>query len=134
MSHDYAFWDNEETLENDVAGEIYASLVEKGASEWLQPSPKIAMMAKEIATQWPEPDPGDEDESPWSIPVEVSESHLLTCIVPSRQHEVAHILSLLARRYELIMYDPQQEYVFLPPRLSRKRTRLRAKKKRETDK
>lgn len=45
MSHDFAFWDSDEPLENDEAAEIYSALVECGASERVTPSPKIALLA-----------------------------------------------------------------------------------------
>jgi hypothetical protein len=38
-------------------------------------------------------------------------------------------LGQLAQQHELVLYDPQQQGVFLPRRLSRKRTRLRAQRK-----
>jgi hypothetical protein len=60
----------------------------------------------------------------------VSESYVIVAIVPSRLWEVWPALGEFAKEHELVMYDPQQEHVFLPPKLSRKRTRSRAKKKR----
>ncbi len=129
MSHDFAFWDSDEPLENDEAADIYAALLEKGACARAKPSAKIAQLAEQIATHWPDPDPGLEDDWPLAAPSEVSDSHLVICIVPSRRWDVWPIVGELARQLELVMYDPQQENVFLPRRLSQKRTRLRAKKK-----
>ena len=130
MSHDFAFWESEDPLENEEAGEIFASLVENGHSERVKPSAKIAVLAKDIESLWPVPAAGHEDDWPLAAPCEVSESHLHICIVPSRLWDVWPTVGGLAKQYELVMYDPQQENVFLPTRLSRKRTRVRAKKSR----
>jgi hypothetical protein len=130
MSHDFAYWDSEEPLENDEAGEIYAALVETGVSEKVRPSPKIGLLARGIESRWPVPGPGREDGWPLAAPPEVSEAHLIVYLAPSRLGDVWPVLGEFAKAHELILYDPQQRHVFLPPRLSRKRTRARAKKKR----
>jgi hypothetical protein len=79
------------------------------------------------------PGRGHEDDWPLASPPDVHESHLVICLVPSRLWDVWPTLSQLAERYELVMFDPQQDHVFLPRRLSRKRTRMRAKGKRPPD-
>jgi hypothetical protein len=133
MSHDFAFWESKMPLENEEAGEIYASLIENGISDKVGPSAKIASLAEEITSRWPKPSRGREDESPWAAPVDVSESHVVVYIVPSRLWDIWPALGALAKQYELVMYDPQQSHVFLPKRLSQKRTRERAKKKKPGD-
>jgi hypothetical protein len=130
MSHDFGFWDSDEPLESNVAGEIYAALADTGTSPRVRPSPKIALLAREIEARWPVPGPGLEDDWPLASPPDVSESHLIVCIVPSRLWDVWPALGEFAKAHELVMYDPQQSHVFLSPRLSRKRTRARAKAKR----
>ncbi len=130
MSHDFAFWDGDEPLESDEAGEIYTALCEHGTSPRIRPSPKIALLTREIETRWPVPPPGREDDWPLAAPPDVSESHLIVCLVPSRLWDVWPTLGQVAKDHELVMYDPQQQHVFLPPRLSRKRTRARAKRHR----
>ena len=129
MSIDFAIWETEEPLEDDEASAIYDSLMETGSSERAKPSPKISQLAEEIKSRWPDPAPGREDEWPLAAPIEVSDSHIVICIVPSRRSEVGPIVANRARELELVWYDPQQQAVFLPTRLSQKRTRLRAKKK-----
>lgn len=131
MSYDLCLWYTDQPLEDEEAGRIYAQLVENEQSEDAHPSDRIAPLAKELQARWPDPPPGREDDSPWSAPVDVSPSHLLVSIMPSRLWDVWPILGELARQNELVMYDPQQQCVFLPPRLSQKRTRARAKRKRE---
>jgi hypothetical protein len=133
VSHDFAIWESDHPLENEEAAEIYTSLMQSGASDKVKPSAKIALLAKEIHSHWPKPRIGDEDESPWAAPLDVSKSHLAVFIVRSRVWDVWPILGQLAEQHELVLYDPQQEHVFLPRRLSRKRTRDRAKKKRQAD-
>lgn len=130
MSHDFAFWYCEEPLESDEAGEIYAALVEIGTSPHVRPSTKIALLAREIESRWPVPGPGREDDWPLTSPPDVFGAHLIVCLVPSRLWDVWPALGQLAKEYELVMYDPQQQHVFLPPKLSRKRTKARARKRR----
>ena len=129
MSHDFAFWESPEPLENEEAAEIYASFIETGECEKVKPSVKIAPLAELISLRWPDPGPGEEDEWPLASPCELSESHLVICIVPSRLWDVWPVVSGFAKDLELVMFDPQQEHMFLPRRLSQKRTRLRAKRK-----
>jgi hypothetical protein len=131
MSHDFAFWYSDEPLENDEAGEIYASLLERDASDRAKPSDWIAQLAEQITSQWPAPGPGHEDDWPLAAPIDVSELHVVICIVPSRLWDVWPIVGEFAKQLELVMYDPQQENVFLPRRLSQKRTRLRARNKKK---
>lgn len=129
MSHDFTFWQSDEPLEDDEAGEIFASLIRDGRSERARPSDRIASMAGEISALWPVPGQGRQDDWPLAAPPSVTECHIEVCIFPSRLWDVWPRLGQLAEQYELIMYDPQQAHVFLPRRLSRKRTRLRSKKK-----
>ena len=129
MSHDFAFWKSDELLESDEAGEIYAALAETGSSPRVRASPKIALLAREIESRWPAPSPGQEDGWPLASPPDVSAAHLIVCVAPSRLWDVWPVLGEFAKAHELVLYDPQQSYVFLPPRLSRERTRARAKAK-----
>jgi len=129
MSHDFAFWDADEPLEDFEAGEIYMALIERRAGALVWASPKIALLAKEIEGRWPVPASGREDDWPLAAPPEVSAAHLIVGIVPSRLWDVWPLLGEFAKVHELVMYDPQQNHVFLPPRLSRKRTRARARAK-----
>lgn len=125
MSHDFAFWESDEPLESDEAGEIYAALAKAGTSPRVRPSPKIALLAREIESRWPVPGLGLEDDWPLASPPDMSEAYLIVCLVPSRLWDVWPALGQFAKEHELVMYDPQQQHVFLPPRLSRKRTRAK---------
>jgi hypothetical protein len=131
MSHDFAIWESQDPLEDEDAGQIYAELIKAGRSGRAHASDKISIVAQELNARWPEPPIGQEDNSPWSSPIDVDPSHLIVTIVPSRLWDVWPVLGELAKQHELVMYDPQQQTVFLPPRLSQKRTRLRAKQKRQ---
>jgi hypothetical protein len=133
VSHDFAFWDSDCPLENEEAGEVFKSIIDDLADERIKPSAKIALLANEIESRWPMPGRGSDDEWPLASPPDVSPFHLLIHIVPSHLWDVWPALGQLAQHYELVMYDPQQGHVFLPRRLSSKRTRVRAKKKRRGD-
>ncbi len=84
MSHDFAFWDSDEPLESEEAGAIYYEISRNGVSEKIKPSTKVAILARDIQSRWPPPDPGREDEWPLAGPLEVSESYLIICLIPSR--------------------------------------------------
>lgn len=131
MSVDFAFWDSDEPLEDHEAGEINVALAEHGASARVRPSPTITLLAALITDRWPVPTAGLEDDWPLASPPDVSAGHLIVCIVPSRLWDVWPVIGEFAKVHELVMYDPQQRHVFLPPRLSRERTRARAKAKRQ---
>lgn len=131
MSVDYAFWESTEPLENEEAGQIYVDLLEGRGSDRVQPSPKIALLARRIESLWPTPAPGEEDDWVFASPHDEAEKYLAVAMVPSRAWNEWWVLRDLAHEYELVMYDPQIEHVYLPRRLSQKRTRARAKKKRE---
>jgi hypothetical protein len=77
MSYDFAFWNSEELLESDEAGEIYSALVQNRVSERVKPSTKIALLAQEIKSRWPVPGRGQEDDWPLAAPLDVSEAHLI---------------------------------------------------------
>jgi hypothetical protein len=112
MSHDFAFWDIDEPLESDEASAIYAALAKTGTSARVRPSPKIALLAREIESRWPVPGPGLEDDWPLAAQPDVSEAHLIVGIVPSRLWDVWPVLGQFAKEHELVMYDPQQHHVF----------------------
>jgi hypothetical protein len=130
VSIDFAIWNSEVPLEDEEAGIIYHSLLESGSSNAVKSSPKIAELARELGSRWPVPAQGHEDEWPFAAPCDVTDSYLVVAIVHSRLWDVWPILGKLTQEYELVMYDPQQQLAILPRRLSQKRTRERAKKKR----
>lgn len=132
MSVDMIFWESEEPLEDEDGDEIYARIMNSQSDDRIVASTKLAEMAREIERRWPMPaNDDDADEWPFAANVELSDCQLQVCLVPSRQFEVGSEIARLGARLELVHYDPQQEAVFLPTRLSRKRTRVRAKKKAE---
>ena len=133
MSVDFAFWESNQPLEDDEAGEIYVALAESSRHPQVKPCAKIASMAEAIRRRWPMPATGNEDDWPLASPLDVSESHLIVCISPSKLWDVWPFIGEFAKQNELVMYDPQYDHVFLPKKLSQKRTRERAKRKRKTD-
>jgi hypothetical protein len=133
ISVDFAFWESNRPLEDDEAEEIYLALTDTGRHPKVAATGKIAVMVDAIYARWPMPAKGNEDDWPFASPLDVSESHLIVCISSSRLWDVWPFVGDLAKQHELVMFDPQQECVFLPKRLSQKRTRERAKKKRKPD-
>lgn len=129
MSHDFALWESNEPLEDAEALAIYLDLMNNGCSPTVLPCAHIALVAAELRARWPDADGSNVDECPWASPIDVSDAHLAVALVPSRLWDVWPFLGDLAKRYNLVMFDPQQEHVFLPAALSRMRTRKRAREK-----
>lgn len=130
MSHDFALWESDAPLEDAEARAIYLELVSKGSSPTVHPCSQIALVADKLRARWPEN--AAPDECPWASPLDQTDSYLLVALVPSRLWDVWPFLGELAKRHYLVMFDPQQEHVFLPEALSRKRTRKRARGKKPT--
>ncbi len=131
VSYDFAMWNGDEPLESEEAAVIYEELVEHGASSRVKPTPNIALLHTELKKLFPEPRRGKEDDWPLAAPPDVGAGHVIVSVSQSRLQEVWTIIGELAGKYDLTWYDPQQEHVQLPAKLSQKRTRLRAKRRRE---
>ncbi len=128
MSYEFAMWNGDEPLESEEAAKIYADLVGHGASSRVRPTSRIALLHAELTMLFPEPRHGDEDE--WLLAAPPDAGHVVVSGSQSRLQELWPVIGGLARKYDLTWYDPQQEHVQLPAELPRKRTRLRAKRRR----
>jgi hypothetical protein len=129
VSYDFAVWASDLPLEDDEACAIYQRLVE-GDSSGLPRAPALETVQQALFRSWPA-DAKDPDTVPWASKHASDGAYLIVTVVPSRMPEIFRAIGGLTKEHGLVLYDPQQNAVFLPRRLSRARTRLRAKRRAE---
>lgn len=129
MSFDLAVWHTEEPLTNEKASEIYLRLCESWP--YLEgDSSAISAFYKELTARWPEIDTipehhiGDFDFCPWSCSLSRSGMAVIMACVWPKAAEVAKYVEPLARKHDLLLFDPQANRVILPERLQPKRGSL----------
>jgi hypothetical protein len=122
MSFDLGVWHSDEPLTDRQAGEIYLRLCEQWP--YLEgETPAVATFYQELIEHWPEIDTvpeekvGDFDFSPWSCELCHSGVSVVMSCVWSKADDVASYVKLLARKHELLLFDPQANRVTLPARL-----------------
>ena len=123
MSFDLGVWHCEEPLTNAEASDIYLRLCE----EWPYlegEHPSVQAFYEELIQHWPEIDTvpedkvGDFDFSPWSCELNHSgKAVVMSCVWP-KADEVAEYVAALARKHQLLLFDPQANRVRLPENLS----------------
>ena len=124
MSFDLGIWYSEKASTPKQAGEVYAKLCE-GTGQLEGESPQIAAFYDELTKKWPEIDTvpdekiDDHDYCPWSCAIARSGMHVILSCVWSKARDVGEFVQKLAAKHGLLLYDPQENLVRLPPRLSR---------------
>lgn len=122
MSFDLGVWHIDEPLTDEQAGEIYLKLCE----EWPYlegESPAVPAFYQELIEHWPEIDTvpeervGDFDFSPWSGELCHSGMAVVMSCVWSKADDVAQYVKTLARKHDLLFFDPQADRAILPERL-----------------
>ena len=115
MSFDLAVFYSTRVLSKEEARRRYLELsdVEFGA-------PMIAFQ-QDLAAIYPNLDTITEDEldgNPWSIAHNTSDGHTCICMLWSTVATVAPIIFDLALKHGLIVYDPQDDEVYVPEYLA----------------
>jgi hypothetical protein len=122
MSFDLGVWHSDEPLTDKEAGEIYLQLCE----EWpylAGECPAVAAFYQELIEHWPEIDTvpeervGNFDFSPWSGELCHSGMAVVMSCVWTKADDVALYVKILARKHDLLLFDPQISRVILPERL-----------------
>ena len=119
MSCDFAILSLENRLSNAEAGEFYSALCE-GESVSVTPSSAIDAFYSELTARHPEIDDVPEEEvddleiCPWSIAFDRSPGHLIICCVWSKADYVEALLTKLAEKHGLALYNPQKESILYP--------------------
>jgi len=115
MSFDLAVWRSDGFLGNEEAGEIYRRLC---GSDTISCDDDLQINAfyAEVTGRYPEIDTVPEDYvdgSPWACALDRSGRHVLMAIVPSRASELVAVVAALARKHQLLCFDPQNGIVLV---------------------
>jgi hypothetical protein len=116
MSFDLAVWRSETIPSDGEAGETYLLLCDDmcggGPVE-----PGVEELYTELTRRYPEIDsvPEEEvDDCPWSVQLNRSGHDVIMSAVWSRSDEIRAFVLDLAKKYGLILYDPQKGKVLWP--------------------
>jgi hypothetical protein len=89
---------------------------ETGDDSAFEPSPDIALVADRLRSRWPDDYEGEPpDHCPWAdMPFEQSDRLLAIHVRWGADDAAVAAIYVLAKKHELILYDPQGPDVFLP--------------------
>ncbi len=119
MSFDLGIWYSERALTDKEAADTYVRLCQ----EWpyLQgENPSVAAFYDELTKRWPEIDTvpderiDDNDFCPWSCALNHSGVAVVMACVWSMADEVSEFVGNLAKKHRLVLFDPQEDKVYLP--------------------
>jgi hypothetical protein len=133
MSYDLGIWSSRRALTSKQATEIYVALCPDDFDEvdpdtsLIDPQPdareRISAFLAELTQYYPPPSslPGDQTErNIWSCDFETSDIHVLLSIRPSCvmvPNGPLRLIQDLAAKHELVLFDPTDDSVILPPSL-----------------
>ncbi len=124
MSFDLAVWKDEcPTPSDSEAREIYLHFCSHECAGG-PTMPGIAEFYIELTQQYPEIDKVPEEEvdnCPWSVLLSRSGHHVLMSAVWSRAEEIRSVVLELAKKHDLVLFDPQKGKIVWPPRPATKR-------------
>src|SRR5688572_6927935 len=116
MSMDLYLWKAPVTDDPDEAKALLDRYYDKRDTSVFEPSGDIAAYARELRGLHSD-DPGDfdQDACPWaSLPFEETDRFLALNIRWSADNQALDDIVALARKHELVIYDPQGPSVYLP--------------------
>lgn len=119
MSCDYGVWFPVKRLPNKDAGLLYTALCD-GDVSGVQLHPSVDAFYNDVVSKHPQIDDIPESEidnhdlCPWSIAFDRSPGHLIMCCVWPKADYVFELLSELAKKHGLALYDPQSERIYYP--------------------
>jgi hypothetical protein len=123
MSFDLGVWYEPQPITSDAAAVKYVAFCEgEGESE---EHPCFEAFFDELSEGFPsldEVDEADIDDCPWAAGFERGDGHVLLTIKWSRAEDMAQAVLALAANHELVVFDPQDDEVHLPPRMRRRRS------------
>jgi hypothetical protein len=118
MSSDLAVWKNTfMTLSDGQAAEVYASLC-NGSNGVGPAAPEVEAFYSDLTRKYPEIDTYSDDEidaGPWSCLLSRSGNHVQMSMVWSRAEEIGAFVFELAKKHDLLLYDPQRGIVWRVP-------------------
>ena len=123
MSFDLAVWKSESVPSDSEAREIYRVLCNNECGGGPLES-GIEEFYVDLTHRYPEIDKVPEeavDECPWSVRLSKSGHHVMMSAVWSRSNEIRAAVLELAKKHDLILFDPQKGKVLSPEASLKKR-------------
>ncbi len=116
MSMTLILWKAPVVDDPDQAEALTKDWYETSDDSAFEPSEDIAIVADRLRSRWPDAYDGDPPEGcPWSdMPFEQSERLLAIHIRWGADDRAIAAIYVLARKHQLVLYDPQGPDVFLP--------------------
>ena len=116
MSMDLFLWKAPVTDEPEDAAALLKRYLDDGEKEVFEPSEDVIRVLEIIRQNYPDdPESGAEDDAPWaSWPIPDSDRLIELNIRWGAETRLPADVVVLARKYELVLYDPQGPDVFLP--------------------
>ena len=116
MSMTLILWKAPVVDDPDDAQALLNTWYETGDDSAFEPSPDIALVADALRSRWPDRyDAEPPDNCPWAdMPFEQSDRLLAIHVRWGADDAAVAAIYVLARKHELVLYDPQGPDVFLP--------------------
>lgn len=120
MSFDLAVWSRQSDTATRRPNRIYDSICRGERPAELVADSAVGSFYIELTSRWPElssareHSPKNTVTCPWAAELHRSESYVQISCVWSRAEEVYAAVQQLARKHNLVFYDPQADEVTLP--------------------
>ena len=116
MSMDLFLWKAPVTDDPDEAAALLERYLEQGDKDVFEPSEDISRVLQIIRENYPDdPESGADESSPWaSWPIPDSDRLIELTIRWGGESRLPADVVVLARKFGLVLYDPQGPDVFLP--------------------
>ncbi|MFJ4185165.1 hypothetical protein [Kitasatospora sp. NPDC089509] len=110
MSFDLAFWYSKDPVDAASALRTYREILDE-APDAAIPNVAVGNFLADVTRVFPDLTEENMDDSPWMSPLYFSNSYVVASISWSRQQVMTRALAALARKHDLVCYDPQAEAV-----------------------
>ncbi len=116
MSMTLILWKAPVVDDPDEAQALLETWYETGDDSAFEPSADIALVADQLRSRWPDSyEVEPPDDCPWAdMPFEQSDQLLAIHVRWGADDAAVAAIYVLARKHELVLYDPQGADVFLP--------------------
>ncbi len=116
MSMDLFLWKSPITDDSDEAAALVERYLEQGDKDVFEPSEDVSRVLQIIRENYPDdPASGADESSPWaSWPIPDSDRLIELTIRWGGESRLPADVVVLARKFGLVLYDPQGPDVFLP--------------------
>lgn len=130
MSYDLAVWYPHRSFSNREAGKAYSTISK--SSPLLMPHQSVTDFYLELTKLHPEIDDISEDNiddlelCPWSARHDATDKYVVMHFVFSQAEAISKVISKLAEKHALALYDPQQNKIYYPSSVNDREISLRS--------